>query len=195
MNPYRLPNALTASRQICKEHLTDGSYAVDCTMGNGHDTLLLAQCVGTRGKVYAFDIQEIAIHTTRQKLNQSGLLERAELIHDGHENLDGYVRDDVDLFLFNLGYLPKSDHQLTTMKESTLCALKKALKLLRKNGLILLVAYPGHPEGKEEELALRSFLRNLDQKCFDVMSIEYPNQINDPPILFVLQKKIIIPQR
>ena len=35
-----------------------GDYAVDATLGNGHDTCFLAEIVGDSGKVFGFDIQK-----------------------------------------------------------------------------------------------------------------------------------------
>ena len=45
-----------------------GYIALDCTVGNGNDTILLAHLVGEKGKVYGFDIQSIAIEITKEKL-------------------------------------------------------------------------------------------------------------------------------
>lgn len=58
-------SALRFSHQLVKEILQPGDYAVDATMGNGNDTLFLAQLVET-GKVYAFDIQEAAVIATKK---------------------------------------------------------------------------------------------------------------------------------
>ena len=46
-------------------HLGVGDVAVDFTMGNGNDTLFLSRTVGESGRVYAFDIQEEALASTR----------------------------------------------------------------------------------------------------------------------------------
>ena len=75
-------------------------------MGNGHDTAFLCQLVGEKGKIYAFDIQEGATRNTKKKLQELNLLERAELILDGHQNIDKYITEKVRLVIFNLGYLP-----------------------------------------------------------------------------------------
>ena len=53
------------------EHLKEGEVAVDFTMGNGNDTLFLSRTVGEGGRVYAFDIQEAALDSTRKLLEQS----------------------------------------------------------------------------------------------------------------------------
>ena len=53
------------------EHLKEGEVAVDFTMGNGNDTLFLSKTVGTEGRVYAFDIQEDALTSTRAHLKEN----------------------------------------------------------------------------------------------------------------------------
>ena len=50
------------------KHLKEGDTAVDFTMGNGNDTLFLSKAVGESGKVFAFDIQEDALISTRAHL-------------------------------------------------------------------------------------------------------------------------------
>ena len=53
------------------EHLGEGDVAVDFTMGNGGDTLFLSKTVGESGRVYAFDIQEEALISTRAYLEEN----------------------------------------------------------------------------------------------------------------------------
>lgn len=183
-----LINSVELSKRVCELKLQDGDIAVDCTMGNGNDTAFLCHLVGENGKVYAFDIQESAIINTREKLLKLGVLERAKLILDGHENLDQYVKESVKLIIFNLGYLPKGDHKITTKKETTLEAVKKSLDLLGPNGIILLVVYPGHISGKEEKEVLESFTSKLNQKEYTVAKLNFLNQVNNPPELICIEK-------
>ena len=79
------------SHDFLAEVLDDESIVVDATMGNGNDTAFLA---GLSKKVYAFDVQEQAIGKTSQRLSDLGI-ENTELILDGHENLDHYVREPI----------------------------------------------------------------------------------------------------
>ena len=62
------------------QHLGEGEVAVDFTMGNGNDTLFLSKTVGETGRVYAFDIQEDALTSTRAHLSLNGAPENYELI-------------------------------------------------------------------------------------------------------------------
>lgn len=181
-------NVMEISRKICKQKLNYGDTAVDCTMGNGHDTVFLCQLVGEEGKVYAFDIQEDAVINTRKKLEDLNYLERSEIILDGHQNIDCYVKEYIRLAIFNLGYLPKGNHKITTKKESTIEAVQKCLALLEPNGIILLIIYPGHENGKAEKEGLHSFTAKLNQKEYNVASLCFTNQINNPPELICIEK-------
>jgi 16S rRNA C1402 N4-methylase RsmH len=181
-------NVIEISKRICKLKLQNGDIAVDCTMGNGNDTAFLCQLVGDKGKVYAFDIQEAALVNTRKKLQSLNFLDRANLILDGHQNIDKYVTGNVRLVIFNLGYLPKGNHEITTTKESTLEAVQKCLELLEPNGIILIIVYPGHENGRIEKEALDSFTAKLNQKEFNVAKLCFVNQINNPPELICIEK-------
>lgn len=183
-----LKNVVEIAKRICEAKLEQGDTAVDCTMGNGNDTELLCSLVGEKGKVYAFDIQETALITTRKKLEKLNFLGRAELILDGHQNITDYVKEKVRLVIFNLGYLPKGNHDITTKTETTLAALRKCLNLLEPNGIILLVIYPGHANGKMEKEALQSFTAKLNQKEYNVANVCFTNQINYPPELICVEK-------
>jgi len=181
-------NAIEISKTICQLKLRNGDRAVDCTMGNGHDTAFLCQLVGEKGKIYAFDIQEGATRNTKKKLQELNLLERAELILDGHQNIDKYITEKVRLVIFNLGYLPGGNHEITTKRETTLEAFQKCLGILEPNGIILGVIYTGHENGKREKEAIEGLTAKLSQKDFNVANICFTNQINNPPELICIEK-------
>lgn len=181
-------NAVEISKEICRLKLNSGDTAVDCTMGNGNDTAFLCSLVGEDGRVYAFDIQESAVINTRKKLRELSFLDRARLILDGHQNVDRYVKEKVKLVMFNLGYLPKGNHEITTKKETTIEAVEKCMSLLDSNGIILLVIYWGHENGKEEKEALESYASKLNQREYNVAQISFTNQINNPPELICIEK-------
>ena len=54
-------------------HIQIGGTVCDFTMGNGHDTAWLSKAVGKSGKVYAFDIQQAALDSTRKTLEREGV--------------------------------------------------------------------------------------------------------------------------
>lgn len=64
----KLERVLPFARSLLQTAVKEGDYAVDATLGNGHDTCFLAEIVGDNGKVFGFDIQKEAIEmTTRLK--------------------------------------------------------------------------------------------------------------------------------
>lgn len=169
--------------------LTPGARAVDATMGNGRDTLWLCNQVGAEGRVYAFDVQSEALTNTRALLRREGVAERAELFCDGHQHMAERVPEPVDGVMFNLGWLPGAAHAVTTRAATTLIAAEAALSLLRPEGLLTLCVYPGHEEGARELSALNRWAEALDPLRFDVLSMRYMNQPNDPPQLIAIRKK------
>jgi tRNA1(Val) A37 N6-methylase TrmN6 len=183
-----ITNVIEISKRLCESKLSIGDTAVDCTMGNGNDTAFLCSLVGEKGKIYAFDIQEEAVINTTKRLQELDFLERAEIILDGHHNIDKYIKGNVRLVIFNLGYLPKGNHKITTKKETTIEAVKKCLDILESNGIILLIIYAGHENGKTEKLALEEFTSKLNQKEYNVAKICFTNQINYPPELICIEK-------
>lgn len=185
-NSFR--NVVEIAKEISQLKLNKGDIAVDCTMGNGNDTALLCSLVGEEGQVYAFDIQEQALLNTKKRLEGLNFLERATLIFDGHEHIDQYILDKVQLIIFNLGYLPGGNHEITTRSVTTLDAIGKCLELLRPNGVILLIIYPGHENGRLEKADIHKFTSALNQKEFNVVQICLTNQINNPPELICIEK-------
>lgn len=100
----KLRNARYLSHDFIDSLLQEGDIAVDATAGNGHDTLYLAQKVGERGHVYAFDVQQAALDSTKERLAENGIPEgRVTLILSGHERMADYVKEPVRCVLFNLG--------------------------------------------------------------------------------------------
>lgn len=185
-----LKKSLHQAHSLAESAVRQGDTVIDATMGNGYDTLFLAGLVGEEGKVYAFDIQALALDRTRQRLEQSGCLGWCRLILDGHQHMDKYVQGPVKLVIFNLGYLPKGDHSIGTRFETTREALEKSLDLISDDGLILIVVYYGGDSGFEEKEQLLTFLQSLDGKKYSVMKTDFINQINCPPLLIAIEKNL-----
>lgn len=135
---------------------------VDATAGNGHDTLALAQAVGPGGHVWALDRQAVALEATEERLRAHGCREQVTLIQGNHadwaELLPAELEGNLRLAVFNLGYLPGSDHSLTTCAADTLAALDGARRWLAPAGALSLIAYPGHPGGAEETAVVRAWM-------------------------------------
>ena len=174
--------------ELIEPALYDGARAVDATMGNGQDTLWLCRRVGEAGRVYAFDVQPEAVARTRQRLEDAGVAQRAELNCLGHERMAEVVPGPVDVVMFNLGWLPGAAHAVTTRTETTLLAVNAALGLLKPDGLLTVCVYPGHPEGTRELEALTHWAETLDPRRFDALLRRYMNQPNDPPQLIAVKR-------
>ena len=183
-----LNNSLSISKIFLKEIVSSEDVVIDATLGNGYDALLLAELVGDKGKVYAFDIQEQAIERAKANIPEN-LKNRIEFIHDSHVNISDKVKEPVKLVLFNLGYLPNSDKDITTKVETTLEALKNSLSVLSEFGVVMLVIYRGHDEGKLEYEKIYEYISTLEQNRYNVTVSSFPNQKNEPPVLVCIQKR------
>lgn len=184
----KLERVLQYAQTLLKSAVGNGDIAVDATAGNGHDTLFLAELVGDDGFVYAFDVQKQAVDATLHRLLDNALEHRALVLKDGHENVAKYVDKPVSGAIFNLGYLPGSDHEVITRPNTTIQALESLLKLLKVGGIIVLVIYHGHEGGKEERDEVIRFVSELPQKYIHVLRYEFLNQKNDPPFVIALEK-------
>lgn len=189
----KLQPILTFAHSILHEAIQDGDIAVDATVGNGHDTTFLCKLVGENGKVYGFDVQEIAIKRTMDQLKSQQLQTRARLFHTGHEQLLQSIPSEdhakIKGAVFNLGYLPKGDKSIVTHGDTTISAVKQLLSIMAEGSVIILVVYHGHPEGKQEKNQLVEFVKKIDQKEAHVAQYGFINQINHPPFIIAIEKR------
>lgn len=186
-----LATAMRYSHTLLKEIITEGDWVIDATMGNGNDTLLMAELVGSSGKVFSFDIQKTAVEHTRKKLVEANLNDRVDLYLQGHETIDTLLPDEetIKACIFNLGYLPKSDKKIITLPHTTKLALEATLKRLLPKGRVIIVAYYGHNGGRNELEVIQEYCQSLPQEQYNVLSYQFINQKNSPPILFCIEKK------
>lgn len=172
-----------------KKQVKKGDSCVDATMGNGHDTSFLAELVGQEGNVYAFDVQELALKNTKERLQKKNKLDQCRLILDSHENMDQYIEEEtISCIVFNFGYLPGGDHKKATKALTSVKAIEKGLNLLKQNAIMTLCIYSGGDTGFEEKEAILSYIKNLDSKKYLVIQSEYINRKNNPPIpVFIIK--------
>lgn len=191
-----LQNTTELALAICEKYIDNDGCAVDCTCGRGKDTLFLAKRFK---KVYSFDIQEEALESARKLLEENkiswdnyseGNSARVAFINDSHVNMQNYVKGNSQLIVFNLGYLPGGDKNITTLQSDTLEAIQNGLKILKTGGLISIVMYPGHKNGLKEHDEIIRFAKSLPKEKFHCVYASMINQSSAAPqILWITKKK------
>ena len=195
---------VNAAHNLIRYRLNPGDIAIDATVGNGHDTVFLVEQVSPSGKVYGFDIQQAAIDSTwakvescckageRARSNAPLLPEWLTLIQASHadmaENIPAPVYGNISACMFNLGYLPGSDKSIITETESTLTALAIASRMLSSNGLLTVLAYPGHHGGDQESIEVKNWCEQLDEKQFSVRIFYSTENKVSAPRLYMVDK-------
>jgi predicted methyltransferase len=172
---------------LMRKTLQEGDWAIDATVGNGHDTLFLAQCVGPSGRVFGFDVQAAAIAQTGRRVDAH---RQVTLFQAGHETLADHLPEGTELAgaMFNLGYLPGGPREIITRAETTCIALSQTLDRLRIGGLLTLVLYPGHAGGDGEAAAVRAAIDTLGE-AYEVARFARINCERKTPELLAIERK------
>ncbi len=168
--PRRL-RPLVATRFAVTRIVRVGDAVVDATVGNGHDTELLARLVGPSGAVLGFDIQPAAISATSRRLATAGLADRAALHLGSHHDVGLDQIDSIRACMFNLGYLPGGDKSIVTRAATTIPALEQACFRLATGGIVSIVVYPAHAGGGEEAREVDAFCNELRASRYRVEQV------------------------
>lgn len=176
------------AHNILRRQLRLGDRVLDATAGNGHDTLFLARLVGAEN-VTAIDQQQEALESAKARLSTENL-SGVEWVHGDHaQKLSEFEKAQrrFRAIVFNLGYLPGSDRQIVTQKETTLRAIGSAEGVLEPGGVMTVIAYPGHDAGRDEEMALRTLAESRASTSRPIDRI--PGNEHDPqsPVLYVFR--------
>jgi predicted methyltransferase len=171
-----------------KRRIQSGDTVVDATVGNGYDTLAMAEAVGSDGRVIGFDIQAQAIDATRQRLEAAGMMERVELHCTCHSHLAQCLTTPIAAIVFNLGYLPGADHARITQAATSRAAMKSAWQLLQPGGCVSVVAYTGHDGGRSERDAVAEWMRGKADSGHLLKTIIADPAKIDSPEWFCLEK-------
>ncbi len=163
-------------KKLLLDNVKEKNISVDFTLGRGNDTIFLSE---NFNYVYSFDLQKECIDDFELKNIQN-----VKLILDSHENVDKYI-DGFDCGMYNLGYLPGSNKEITTNAESTLISLYKAVNILNIGGFISIVLYIGHNQGKRESQEVLEFCSRLDNKRFNVAYLNLLNKNNSPSLVLI----------
>lgn len=181
---------LDFAHSLWKGHLKPGDWAIDATCGNGRDTALLAQLIGSEGGIIALDLQEEAIASSKKLLFQN--ISYIHFYCQSHASFPTLcLEKPIRLIVYNLGYLPGGNKEVTTQVDTTLASVQAGMDLLQPGGLISITCYPGHPEGAREQTALLDMVRQLPS---DLWSCSYHTWLNRKkcPSLLIIQKNRIL---
>lgn len=181
-------NTLGLVHEFLSQNVRPGSLCIDATAGKGRDTALLCRLTGSEGKVLAFDIQPQAVEQTKELLEKEGL--RASVYQDSHANMAAYAQaGTVDAIVFNFGRLPGGDPHIFTVAESSIAAIDAGLALLKPGGVMAIALYYGKENGYAERDAILAHVRTLDDRQFSVLSCDWANRKNDPPLPVFIWKE------
>lgn len=176
-----LGNITDLAHYIIENFVIDKNVAIDETLGNGGDCDFLSE---NFKKVYAFDIQSKAIDEYKKRCKGN-----VTLICDSHSNIEEYIKEEVDVAIYNLGFLPGGDKSITTKAESTLKSIESTLKILKSGGFAIIAVYVGHNEGLHESEELLKYASSLSKDKFGVMIHKVINRSDKAPYLLVIEKK------
>ena len=183
------PRPTWLAQNLLRGAIHAGDIVIDATAGNGHDTVFLADLVGEAGRVLAFDIQATAIEETRRKLEEAHLDSRVELFQKSHARMAGHAAaGSVSAIMFNLGYLPGADHELTTSDSETLTAIAVSESLLKSGGILSIVCYPGHPAGAVEAAKVEEWLTSRTPDGWRVGKYAMLGTLRPAPYLLIGRK-------
>jgi len=172
-------SVLDKAKQILKSRISETNFVVDATAGNGNDMLFLCE-LAPKGHVFGFDIQIEAVSRAEKLLKENGK-SNYTIFLASHDLIGEYLKDyqgKISAVLFNLGYLPGGDKSITTKTETTIRAINAALKLLKENGIVLIVVYP-HNEGKKEGEEIMKLKSKVS--CFNIF--RNTDNINAPYLI------------
>ncbi len=188
------------SHHFLQEIIHPGDLVIDLTAGRGRDTLVLAEAVGPKGRVVAFDIQPQALAQSKEYLAENHMVSQelpigevlpkdpgVYLVKDCHSAFSQIVTEPVKACIANLGYLPGGDETIITQSHTTCSAIEQVLEKLLPGGRLAIVIYPGHRGGKQEAQIVDEFLTNLSHECWRVLRTDVANR-PDAPYLMVAER-------
>lgn len=181
-SPVKTTHYLIAPR------LQSAKTIIDATCGTGKDCLFLAQNSSVDAKIWAFDIQDLALTQTSKLLRSHNIVDKVTLVYDNYVNWSEYCSTNPDIVIFNLGYLPGGDKNITTQVCDLQAALPVLLTKLNTNGTVYIVAYSGHSAGYDEYVWLKDYLQSLPFNQYNVGQYILFNHKKAAPILYIIEK-------
>lgn len=178
---------LELAHQFWQKLLKSDDHVIDATCGNGYDSLKVLSLI-PQGFLYCLDIQELACYNTNTRLE--ALFSNFKTFCQSHETFPDCISpSSIKLIIYNLGYLPKGDKNLTTLTETTLKSLNHALTLLINGGALSIMCYSGHEEGFIEQEHVLKWSSELDKTQYLVTIHKILNR-DKAPALCLIQKQL-----
>ena len=156
---------------------------VDGTLGSGRDSKFLLK---RAKKVVAYEVQAQAIEKAKKCFSPNEL-DRLEIRHESHETIKD-LDESIDGAIFNFGWWPDGDTNITTIPETSLKAVQAAFDHLKPKGRMALVFYP-HMAGKAEAELIESWLKTLDHRAVPTEKVTILNADNAPFALLVEKRR------
>ena len=187
---------IVLNHTLLNQVIKPGDTVIDATVGKGNDSLFLSRVLTENsGKLYGFDVQQVAIDTTRklleENLSTTDKMNRIHLSVRNHKTFpEAIMPGSVKAIVYNLGYLPgqDSDKSIKTEAEDTVESISNALDLVCKGGLISIMCYRGHNGGLEEASAVGNMMSQLNPFEWKVFSHDPLNQPTSPVLVTVFKK-------
>ena len=186
-NPTRVPNAayshIKLAHSLWQEVVEMGDIVIDATCGNGFDSVKLAELAlsPSSGTLVCLDIQNQALINTRESILKFNplLIDRIHIINRNHRTFPEFINyNTVKLIVYNLGYLPGGDKNITTHLKDSIESIKNSLNLLKPLGMLSVTCYRFHGEAAVvESKEIETFLSYLDPtiwRCFSHTPINWP---------------------
>jgi len=96
-------------KDLEKMPLKEGTTVVDYACGQGHYTIPLAEVVGPNGRVYAVDIQPLAVEEVKKKANRKSLRNITAVLVGSYNTSIPDATADVVLLIDALHYIMSPD--------------------------------------------------------------------------------------
>jgi ubiquinone/menaquinone biosynthesis C-methylase UbiE len=147
-----------------KKYVLQGMKGADFGCGSGYFTALLAQEVGHSGKIYAIDIDEEALKSTQELIDQFGL-RNVKFLHQDLEINSGLENNSLD-FVFISQVLYQSDEPQKIISEA-----KRVLK--DKGYLIVLEPQKENPLFTGQRVHnFQDIINLMEKEGFKIIEIE-----------------------
>jgi hypothetical protein len=181
---------ISYAHQYWARFVRPGDTSIDATLGNGHDTLYLAQLLKGEGRLIGYDIQPQALEQAKRRIE---ILpdEFSRIITLKFQSHTNFEEKNVKLIVYNLGYLPGGDKSITTLHETTLISIQNALHCLTPGGAISITCYPGHTAGAIEQEVLIDFLKTLPSNQWEICHHVWLNRPFAPSLILLSQRAIL----